>query len=283
MAASTNDKFRRGRSSGRPQNAYLTSPLTAGATTASVSTTTGWATDTGTDFIIFLKDATTNLEVSGTRTTWKCTVSGTTLNNLVLEAGTVPVAGYPAGEQSVVIATPTAAWSDDLVTGLLVAHEQTGALKTNAVPTAAIQDSAVTTAKVNNAAITPDKLNTGIQTAAVNTQQTTTSTTYTDLATVGPAVTVTIGANGIALVILGAATFNSGSDDSRMSFVVSGANTLAADNSRCKSSSGAAGQDDSKIFTLTGLNPGSTTFTAKYLADSGTAGFLNRTITVIPL
>lgn len=126
MAASSTDLLRKTTSGTRPENAYLTASKSVGASNISVSTTTGWNTDTGQDFVLFLKD-TSNEMVPGTLTTWVGVVSGTTVTNLVLKAGTEPVGGYPSGENSVVIATPTAAWSTDFITALLTQHTQTGA------------------------------------------------------------------------------------------------------------------------------------------------------------
>jgi len=148
MAASANDKFRSPTSGTRPENAYLTASKSVGASSASVNTTTGWAADTGTDFILFIKDTTSSTlrAMPGTLTTWSCTVSGTTLNNLTLRAGTEPVGGYPSGENSVVIATPTASWADYLVDGLLTSLDQDGTLKAGAVDVAAVLADGVVTA-----------------------------------------------------------------------------------------------------------------------------------------
>ena len=84
----------------------------------------------------------------------------------------------------------------------------------------------------------------GAKSAIVATSETTTSSSFTDLATPGPAVTVTIGASGMALVVVTAALANNTIND----------------------------------------YPGSTTFTAKYeIITGGTATFADREISVIPL
>jgi hypothetical protein len=158
MPASSSDLLRKGTASGRPESAYLTSSKAVGATTMTISTTTGWATDTGTDFVMFRKDANDKV-VAGTLTTWVGTVSGLTINNMVLQAGTEPVGGYPSGEQSVVIATPTAAWSAALMTALLTSLDQDGTLKAGAVDNAAVlASSTVATASIQNSAVTSAKL-----------------------------------------------------------------------------------------------------------------------------
>lgn len=139
--------------------------------------------------------------------------------------------------------------------------------------------------------ITPDILATGASTSTVATSQDTISDTYTNLSTAGPAVTLNIGANGLALVIITAElSQNTSTNYAAMSFAVSGATTLAADNSRALyakyNSTGNVNSDRfSFAILLTGLSPGSTTFTSKYrrIGGSGTATFTSRDINVIPL
>jgi hypothetical protein len=119
------------------------------------------------------------------------------------------------------------------------------------------------------------------------TAQTTASiTTYGDLATVGPAVTVTTGAQ--AIVWFGAAIGNAtGGGGGLMGFAVSGASTIAASDDRAiRIMSGAAGETN-RIVNLhmqIGLTPGSNTFTAKYTTPTGgTCTFQQRELGVIPL
>lgn len=73
-----------------------------------------------------------------------------------------------------------------------------------------------------------------------------------------------------------------------MTFAISGATTRVADarSGRAYLQSATAAQElvSSRTKLVTGLTPGSNTFTAKYhAATSGTANFLDRTIVVIPL
>lgn len=159
-----------------------------------------------------------------------------------------------------------------------------------AIVAAAIPNSAITTARINDGAVTPVKMTLGSGTAQVATSESTASTTYTDLTTPGPAVTVTTGA--VALVIVECGMDNTGTADSFMSFAVSGATTRAAnadgDNDAASFDgqlAGTAGANDSpvRITLLTGLTPGSNTFTAKYRVTGGTGGFTDRRIIVIPL
>jgi hypothetical protein len=125
----------------------------------------------------------------------------------------------------------------------------------------------------------------------VATSQTTTSTTYTDLTTAGPAVSVTIPASGKALVILTGQLSNNGSGDQAfMGYAVSGVTTVAAADSRALMMRNYGGSTTpfisvqaSATYLVSGLNAGSNTFTAKYRVDSSTGTFVNRNIIVIPL
>lgn len=122
----------------------------------------------------------------------------------------------------------------------------------------------------------------------VNTSQTTTSTTYANLATTGPAVTVTTGTS--ALVFIQCRVRNTGSTNSALaSYAVSGATTIAADDTRSVSSLGAqnAGGDYCSMFLHKAgseiLTAGSNTFTMKYRVGGGTGEYARRRITVVPL
>ena len=118
-------------------------------------------------------------------------------------------------------------------------------------------------------------------TASVATSETTTSVTFTDLSTVGPAVTV--GTGTAALVIVRALAINSGASGfTDMGYAVSGATTIGAvtaDAFRVQSNAwiGAA-----NVFLETGLTAGSNTFTAKYRVSTGTGTWQTRSITIIP-
>lgn len=134
----------------------------------------------------------------------------------------------------------------------------------------------------------------GAQAARVATGETTTSTSYTDLSTGGPAVTVTVGNNGMVLVTIycyGIASGNA-SAYALASVAISGANTVAAADAGASnvtiknqtSSTGSTGDvSHTASVLLTGLTPGSTTFTMKYRVTAGTGTFTERKISVIPL
>jgi hypothetical protein len=116
--------------------------------------------------------------------------------------------------------------------------------------------------------------------SVVNTSQTTTSTSMTDLATVGPAVTATTGT--AAIVFIGSSIQNSSTFNSLMGWKVTGATTLAV----AFNMGGAYGTNGATIscaYYQTGLTPGSNTFTAQYEVSGGTGTFAFRQISVVPL
>jgi hypothetical protein len=123
----------------------------------------------------------------------------------------------------------------------------------------------------------------------VATSQTTASTTYTDLATVGPSVAVTIPASGNALVtVTGSLSNATASAQSNMGFAISGASTQAASDTRALVVKNGGNQvilvQGSATFFVSGLTPGSTTFTAKYRVSAASTGtFVNRSVIVVPL
>jgi hypothetical protein len=123
--------------------------------------------------------------------------------------------------------------------------------------------------------------------AGVVTGQSTSSGTYADLTTPGPSVTVTVGSSGNVIVMWGCAASSSSGYNARMSFALSGTNTIAANDTNAiivASSYSAMYSTVSRMIVLTGLNPGVTTFTAKYRTDSGASwGFSLRDIMVTPL
>ncbi len=121
-------------------------------------------------------------------------------------------------------------------------------------------------------------------TAYVGTSETTASTSYTDLATAGPE--VTLGTGTKALVILSATLRNTTTDAfSRMGYAVSSATTVAATSARALATQvdeGDSWLQASAVYLHTSLTAGSNVFTAKYLVSAGTGAFLDRHITVIP-
>lgn len=126
-------------------------------------------------------------------------------------------------------------------------------------------------------------------TADVVTLQTTATTSYTDLATTGPAVTLTLGSGQGCLVFIAARGSNSlggTSGQACFSFAVSGATTLAANDSNGVESHaittpGSQQQMSLRATWFAATATGSHTFTMKYKAQTGgTAGFTERRIIV---
>lgn len=112
----------------------------------------------------------------------------------------------------------------------------------------------------------------------IATSQTTTSTSYTNLATVGPRVTITSRGTR-ALCLFSAAMFNSSSvNGSAMAIDVSGATTIAAaDAQNIRVTAGNSGYAFKAAgFALLTITPGSNTYTAKYKASAGTSTFVDR-------
>lgn len=121
-----------------------------------------------------------------------------------------------------------------------------------------------------------------IKTAEVNTSQSTTSTSYTDLSTVGPSVTVTTGTR--ALVMINAQFENNTTNAScSVSFAVSGATSLSAITTYGMAIDGLTASNSNRkgaSYLLQTLNAGSNTFTMKYNVGSGTGTFSKRRIVV---
>lgn len=107
--------------------------------------------------------------------------------------------------------------------------------------------------------------------AEVVTDQSTSSTSYTDLGTIGPQVSVMVGSSGLLLV-----GWNVQHDDGNgfTSIALSGANTSSASDNICLHGNQIFG----RTYVYTGLTPGSTTVTMKYRAGTGTSGFQRRSL-----
>lgn len=138
-----------------------------------------------------------------------------------------------------------------------------------------------------------------IQSASIGTYETTGSTTFADLATVGPTVTVNIGSSRRCLVLHGAEISCAGNPagayiGGAIGFQVSGASSISAafgarvTQYSLSASTGAGFQTQttkaSLVTAADGLNSGTNTFTCKYYSQqsSPVCGFQFRSITVIP-
>lgn len=148
---------------------------------------------------------------------------------------------------------------------------------------AGIDDNAIAARHLAVGAVKTRNLDIGQQDAFIFTDQTTTSTGYTDLATVGPQVTVTIGPSGKAMAIVSGGLYNAAAQK-YIGVALSGANTVSpVDNESLRRDSAPFDTIGSRQLYWTGLTPGVTTFTMKYRTASGTANFFSRRLTVIPL
>jgi hypothetical protein len=123
---------------------------------------------------------------------------------------------------------------------------------------------------------------------SVAASEATTSLAYVDLTTIGPAVTLTVPASGRVLVsVTSGMTGSSGSVSCFMSFATTGANSVAAADANSVTLASGTLQRASASSVLSGLTPGSTTFTGKFKREggggSGSCTFVNRSIMAIPL
>lgn len=120
-----------------------------------------------------------------------------------------------------------------------------------------------------------------IRTDYVAADENTSSTTYTDLTTVGPSITMDTGAFVIVSI---SAQLRNGTTNAAaiMDFAISGATTRGAQNESCLMSDGLANDNANYKGVSTGLavTPGTNTFTVKYRAGSGNARFVSRRMTV---
>lgn len=122
--------------------------------------------------------------------------------------------------------------------------------------------------------------------ATVAPLEATASTTFTDLTTPGPAVTVTTGAK--AVVIMNAEFYNVDNSYAIASVQVSGASSIApADTRALTHRSITSGITPvigcARVLWFSNLTPGNNVFTMKYRAFAGTSRFQNRELIVIPL
>jgi hypothetical protein len=123
-------------------------------------------------------------------------------------------------------------------------------------------------------------------TQRTSTSESTTSATYTDLASVGPTRDVTVTGSGKILVIVHAFITNTaGAEGGLMSFALSGANVVAASDVDALRLNSTSESGASAVHLIGGLAAGMTTVTAKYRSSSSgnTAAFRVRELTVIPV
>lgn len=121
------------------------------------------------------------------------------------------------------------------------------------------------------------------ESASVETSESTSSTSFTDLSTAGPAVTIETGTK--ALVTFSSQVNQAASQSAYLAIAVSGATTVAA-TEYTRTGFGASTQlytYAARSVKITGLTAGENTFTMKYRVDGGTLSFANRDIAVVGL
>ena len=131
------------------------------------------------------------------------------------------------------------------------------------------------------ATVGPSALTTA--TATVATSQSTSSVTYTDLATAGPAVTLTTGTK--VLVFTNTEVSTAAGRYVFADFAISGATTRAASDDTCikMGTDADSMQTRNGVANLMTVTAGSNTFTMKYRVNAGTNSFINRSIVVVAL
>ncbi|KAF2774702.1 hypothetical protein STPH1_7747 [Streptomyces sp. OM5714] len=124
-----------------------------------------------------------------------------------------------------------------------------------------------------------------IESSLISTSESTTSTSYTDLATTGPAVTVDTSSRAIVFVTANLQN-DTAMENVYASYEVSGDTSIGATDSR-GAFMGAAYTNQvlraGQIYLEDTLTPGSNTFTMKYRVTGGTGKFTHRHLVVIPL
>lgn len=128
-----------------------------------------------------------------------------------------------------------------------------------------------------------------ISSSTIATSQGTTSTAYTNLGSIGPSVTLNVPMSGEVTIKLACeVSVGAANQSCYMGFEMSGANTVTASNAY--SAFGGASRPTAGVwgtvyreFHLTGLAPGTTTFTAKYRTTANTGTWANRSIIVTPM
>lgn len=131
------------------------------------------------------------------------------------------------------------------------------------------------------------ELNRGLEYADIATQQTSTSTSWADLATAGPTVKVYVPPTGKVKCGLYSSMSNSLATNQRtmMGVDITGATTLTPQNKYTIQQRASTANDIryGAVFLISGLNEGWTTFKAQYQVQSGTGTWQDRQIWVEPI
>lgn len=151
MSANIDDYFTKASSmnGAYPRVAVVTSARQIGASVLQCDDLSSWATDTPVHFSTYKTNADGTID-SASQTDWKGIVIGNNITDLTRIAGAAD-SGNAANDR--VELNPTIGWLEDLISGILIAHNQNGTLKNNAVNTAAIANRAVTASKIAEGAV----------------------------------------------------------------------------------------------------------------------------------
>lgn len=107
----------------------------------------------------------------------------------------------------------------------------------------------------------------------VATSQTTTSSSYTDLSTVGPTATVTLTVGQTVLIVYSAnVSSSSTAAAARIAYAVSGASTVAASDNDSANTANTDALTTGMVAVYTATVAGSHTFTLKYRTGGGVTG-----------
>lgn len=118
----------------------------------------------------------------------------------------------------------------------------------------------------------------------VGTAQTTTSTVYVDLPTVGPTCVLTLASARRVLIILKGTLFQTGTANRvYMSVAATGATVAAAGDAAAVIHNGSGQAESYAGIVYLDCAAGTTTFTAKYRVLGGTGSFQDRFMVVIPV
>jgi hypothetical protein len=173
--------------------------------------------------------------------------------------------------------------------GSSIAAKDEGTTLTSAATSFDFVGAGVTATNSSGAVTVTVPAGAGAVAARVDTPQSATSLTYTDLTTTGPAVTLTTGTSAIVFLSANVTKPLGGlGNNGYISVAVSGATTLAASDTNgttvsYPTSGGGFAFPLMAVVYLTGLTAGSNTFTMKYRINGGNAWqFGTRTISVVP-
>lgn len=137
---------------------------------------------------------------------------------------------------------------------------------------------------MTDGAIGSDKLNLSSATAEANTVSSSSSQSYEDGSGANISKLIKIGKNGKLAVSIGALIWRTGTiSDAYMSFALSGANNIAANDTRAIANRMTDGVGLGRSFLLEGLTAGDTTVTLKYRvgAVGGVCSAVNKSLSLI--